>query len=109
MSKYIFELLISPLTISNNCIINYLLTSLIGFFAYKISFGIVGDIGVRGELGSIIHWMIRFVIFVFLWAVCCLLISLFIFINKHIIISLIIFIIFMLVFYFYNKKNIKQG
>lgn len=74
MKKMLFELLISPLSISDNYFVNSIVIALIGFIAYKIAFKIVGDIGVRGGFGSLLHWTIRLLVFVLLWGSCCLVI-----------------------------------
>lgn len=65
--SFIFEYLISPYEISDNPIMNYLLITIVGLCAFYIAFYLVGKIGARGELGSILHWTIRFVVFVILF------------------------------------------
>lgn len=86
MKKMFFELLISPLTISDNYFVNYIIIGLIGFVAFKVAFKIVGDIGLFGEVGSILHWIIRFVTFFLLWFVCCMITEITKFIISHIVI-----------------------
>ncbi|MDE6141507.1 MAG: hypothetical protein K2G03_02785 [Bacilli bacterium] len=90
MKKMIFQLLISPLTISDNYFVNYVLISLVGFIADIVAFKSVGDIGVRGEIGSLLHWMIRLVVFMVLWFVCCVTIIIARFIIKHVTFLLIL-------------------
>lgn len=82
----VFELLTSPLTISNNYFVNSIIIGLIGVIAFKVAFKIVGDIGLFGEVGSILHWIIRFVTFFLLWFACCTVIEIAKFIISHIII-----------------------
>lgn len=86
MKKMVFELLTSPLTISNNYFVNSIIIGLIGVIAFKVAFKIVGDIGLFGEVGSILHWIIRFVTFFLLWFACCTVIEITKFIISHIII-----------------------
>lgn len=81
-----FELLTSPLTISDNYFVNYIIIGLIGFVAFKVAFKIVGDIGLFGEVGSILHWIIRFVVFFLLWFVCCIVMKITKFIISHIVV-----------------------
>ena len=90
MKKIVFELLISPLTISDNYFVNSIIMFLLGFVAFKIAFKIVGDIGVRGEFGSLLHWTIRFVVFLLLWIFCCISVITTKFIMKHILFLLVI-------------------
>ena len=82
----IFELLTSPLTISNNYFVNSIIIGLIGFVAFKVAFKIVGDIGLFGEVGSILHWIIRFVVFFLLWFVCCIVTKITKFIISYIVV-----------------------
>jgi len=107
MIKVIFNLLISPLTISNNYLFNYLVTSLIGFIAFKIAFKVVGDIGFRGEMGSIMHWIIRFIVFLALWFICCCAFFLIKFIYHHILLVTLLttFIFFIIMLRKISCKN----
>lgn len=82
----LFELLTSPLTISDNYFVNYIIMGLIGFIAFKVAFKIVGDIGLFGEVGSILHWIIRIVVFFLLWFVCCIVAKITKFIISHIVV-----------------------
>ncbi len=89
MKKMVFELLTSPLTISDNYFVNAIIMGLIGIIAFKVAFRIVGDIGLFGEVGSILHWIIRFVTFFLLWFAYCTAIEITKFIISHIIISVL--------------------
>lgn len=91
MKKMIFELLTSPLTISNNYFANSIIIGLIGVIAFKVAFKIVGDIGLFGEVGSILHWIIRFVTFFLLWFACWIVIEITKFIISHIIIISVLY------------------
>lgn len=86
MKKMFFELLTSPLTISDNYFVNTIIIGLIGIIAFKVAFKIVGDIGLFGEVGSVLHWIIRFVTFFLLWFACCIVIEITKFIISHIIV-----------------------
>lgn len=90
MKRMLFELLVSPLSISDNYFVNYIVIALIGLIAFKVAFKIVGDIGVRGGIGSLLHWTIRIITFVLIWGFCCLAISAVKFIIEHIVLSSII-------------------
>lgn len=107
MKKMLFELLISPLSISDNYVVNSIVIALIGFLAYKIAFKIVGDIGVRGGLGSLLHWIIRLLLFVLLWGSCCIAVIATKFVISHIVfISILVVglgLILLLSKYIYNR------
>ena len=62
--KDLFGILTSQLSITDNIITNYILIAIVGFIAYKLAFFLVGETGVRGGLGSILHWTIRFFVLV---------------------------------------------
>ena len=93
LKKILFELLISPLTISNNYYLNSMTIGLIGIVAFKIAFKIVGNIGIRGEIGSLLHWIIRFLVFILLWVLCCLVVNIVKFVINHLFLLLTIFIV----------------
>lgn len=86
MKKMFFELLTSPLTISDNYFVNYIIIGLIGIIAFKVAFKIVGDIGLFGEVGATLHWIIRFVTFFLLWFVSFIVTEITKFIISHIVI-----------------------
>lgn len=65
MYKFLFELLTDPLSLPINPIWEYIILSIIGVIAFKIAW----NESPGGPLGSLIHWTIRFVVFVSLWFV----------------------------------------
>ena len=72
MKKMLFKLLVSPLSISDDYYLNYFIMAIIGLIAFKVAFKLVGNLGVRGGIGSLLHWTIRFLVFISLWGSCCL-------------------------------------
>lgn len=97
MKKLIFELLTSPLTVSDNYFVDSIIIGLIGIIAFKVAFKIVGDIGLFGEFGSILHWIIRFVTLFLLWFACSVFIGVTKFIISHIIVILVLCCSFIIV------------
>jgi len=91
LKKIIFDLLTSPLNVSDNYLIDYIIMAMIGFVAFKMAFKIVGDTGIRGEVGSILHWSIRCVLFLLLWFLCSIIISVVKYVTEHTLLSLILF------------------
>lgn len=100
MNHIIFELLISPFTTFDNYFVGYIIMAFLSMFAFRVAFKIVGNIGVRGEFGSFLHWVTRLSVFAWLWFCCCIIISLIKFIMKHIILVLIIFMLLIISFLF---------
>ena len=83
--KPLFEYFTSDLFVFDNCLHNYILISIIGFISYIIAFKSVGkfyDIGlITGKsIGSIIHWSIRFIVFLMLFKVSNVIIKVIMFI-----------------------------
>lgn len=107
MQKFIFDLITSPLSLFENPFYNYIAMAIIGIVAYKIAFSIVGKLGLRGKSGSIVHWAIRFVVFCFIWLVCCLAIVLITFVidNWVFIIISIILLLIICILNIYAKKT----
>ena len=70
--KSLFESIIGQFSISDNVIYNYVVMALIGAIAYRIAFRTVGtlyrqDIIDGGFVGSLLHWLIRLIVFVALF------------------------------------------
>lgn len=107
MKKFLFDLITSPLSLFENPIHNYIAMAIIGFIAFKIAFAIVGKLGLRGEAGSIAHWIIRFFVLIFIWLICCIVIWLISFIinNWIIITNSAILLIIVYVLKIYANKN----
>lgn len=83
MKKLFFELLVSPLAISGNYYLNSIIMALIGLIAFRIAFKVVGDLGFRGGIGSLFHWIIRFFIFGILWLLCSIALKIGLFVINH--------------------------
>lgn len=107
MKKILFDLITSPFFIFENPICDYVVLAIIGYIAYKVAFCTVGDLGLRGEAGSIAHWIIRFFVFVFICFICCVAITLITFIiNNWIIITIsAILLLVIYVLKIYANKN----
>ena len=102
MKKFLFDLITSPLSLFENPIHNYIAMAIIGFISFKIAFAIVGELGLRGEAGSIVHWIIRLFVFAFMWFICCVAITLITFIINNWIV-IIISVILILIIYCLKK------
>lgn len=102
MKKFIFDLITSPFSLFENPFYDYLAMALIGYIAYKIAFGIVGELGFRGEAGSIAHWTIRFVVMSLIWLACCIIIKVITFVINNWLVT-IISVIMLLVIYILKK------
>lgn len=109
MKKFLFELITSPFSLFENPIYDYIVMAIIGYIAYKVAFGAVGDLGLRGEVGSIVHWIIRFFVLMFIWLICCIVIWLVKFVvNNWLIITIsviLLLIVYILKLYAKNNPN----
>jgi len=98
MKGFIFDLITSPLSLFENPIHNYIAMALIGAVAFAIAFRVVGELGLRGEAGSIAHWIIRFLVFVFIWLLCCIAIKIITFIMNNWLVVVISIVLLLIVF-----------
>ena len=107
MKKTIFDLIIASFSLFENPIYNYISMTIIGLIAFKLAFGIVGKSELRGEAGSIVHWIIRFLAFVFIWFVCSILIKLITFIMNNWLVVIISCLLLLLIYVLkiYSKNN----
>lgn len=98
MKSFIFDLITSPLSLFENPIHNYIAMALIGVVAFGIAYRAVGELGLRGEAGSIAHWIIRFFVFVFIWLFCCIVIKIITFIMNNWLVVIISIVLLLIVF-----------
>lgn len=104
--KAIFEIMTLPFSLFENPLLDYGVMTIIGAIAFRVAWDLTGEIGIRGELGSIIHWTIRIMVFVFVWAIISAIIWLVLFvINNWIFFVIIALLITKLKVMFYISKN----
>ena len=74
MMKFIFELLTSPLGLPIPWYIEYIILLVVNTVAFELAFAAVGELYsdsiIHGKkTGSVLHWIIRILAFLVLWAV----------------------------------------
>ena len=109
--KELFGILTSQLSITDNIITNSILITIVGFIAYKSAFFLEGETGVRGGLGSILHWTIRFFVFVALVYIIKAVIFVYLFLTSisifyYISLTLLIILILLIKNAIENKESI---
>ena len=67
--KFFFELVTSPFGLPISPLYEYLLLAAIGLIAFWIAYGLAGLYGSTSGERKFLHWIIRFVVFVALWAI----------------------------------------
>lgn len=110
MKKFIFDLITASFSLFENPIYNYIAMTIIGFIAFKFAFGIVDELGLKKEAGSIAHWIIRLLAFVFIWLACSILIKLITFIMNNWLVVIISCLLLLLIYVLkiYSKSNPKS-
>lgn len=73
----IFEIMTYPLSVINNPLLDFIFMSIIGAASFVIAWNFVGDIDVRGKLGSIIHWIVRLFSIIILCSVVSLIVKIY--------------------------------
>jgi len=75
MIKLLHELLTNTLTspfhLPINPLYEFIAFLLIGAVAFRIAWNAVGRLHVRGQAGSDLHWIIRIIAYIVLWAIIC--------------------------------------
>ncbi len=66
---FLYNFLTMPIGLPINPLYSWLIMAVIGVMAFWIAYGAVGKLGLRGDAGSVAHWIIRFVVFVLLWGI----------------------------------------
>lgn len=80
--KLLYEILTYPLTVIENPLIDLILLSILALVSFKVSWNIVGNTGIRGFFGSVLHWTIRIVSMFILTAILSFVIKVGIFLYK---------------------------
>lgn len=88
--KRLYELLTYPLSVIEDPFWNFVLLIIIGSISFIIAWNFVGETGMRGEAGSILHWTIRIIVMFALCIITSLIIKLIVFVYS---IPLVIWII----------------
>lgn len=94
MYKVIFDLITDPLGLPIPALYEYMIMFAIGIIAYVLAYRLTGrfmsngDIG-RGEEASLVHWIIRIVIYILLWALTRIGIVVYRFVVDNVVVSII--------------------
>lgn len=94
--KQIFDILIDPLGLPINCILEYVILGVIGEIAYRKAYSYIGELYrrkiIRGKTeGKIAHWISRFLVYVPLWAAVRFLIFVVGWVKTNLLAAIIIF------------------
>ena len=86
--SFCFEQLTDPLSLPLDPITEYIILALLGLLAFKLAYGLVGDMYdsdiISGSIiGSFFHWLLRGIIFVVLWGITNAAITVYNFIAEH--------------------------
>lgn len=86
--SFIFDRLTDPLGLPISAFWEYVILLVIASVAYSIAFSIVGDMYNGGSIsssgvGSFLHWLIRLIVFVVIWAITYGIITLVKWITAH--------------------------
>jgi len=60
--KQLYELLTFPLSVIEDPFWDFVLLTIIGSISFIIAWNFVGETGIRGKAGSILHWTIRIIV-----------------------------------------------
>lgn len=93
MLSFIFDILTDPLGLPICALWEYIILLIINGIAYAVAYSIVGDMysfsGISSSTaGKVLHWIIRFIVFVIIWAITYVVIVLVKWITAHWVIAL---------------------
>lgn len=80
--KQLYELLTYPLSVIEDPFWDFVLLTIIGSISFIIAWNFVGETGIRGKAGSILHWTIRIIVMFVLCMITSLIIKLIAFIYS---------------------------
>lgn len=80
--KQLYELLTYSLSIIEDPFWDFVLLTIIGSVSFIIAWNFVGETGIRGKVGSILHWIVRIIVMFALCLITSLIIKLILFIYN---------------------------
>ena len=80
--KNLYELLTYPLSVIEDPFWDWVLLAIIGSVSFAVAWNFVGETGIRGRAGSILHWTIRLIVTFLLSIITSLFIKLIVFIYN---------------------------
>ena len=64
---FLYDLVTMPIGLPINPFYSWVIMAVLGAMAFVIAYNAVGKLGLRGDAGSVAHWIIRLVVFFLLW------------------------------------------
>lgn len=116
--KQLYEMLTYSLSIIEDPFWDFVLMTIIGSLAFIVAWNFIGETGIRGKAGSILHWTVRIIVMFLLCLITSLVIKLVIFIYNiplvtwlaiGIAVLLILLIVIVLKFTLFSKKEKKKN
>lgn len=98
--KLIYWVIENTTTITGNPITDLFIIAILALIAFVVAWNFVGEIGIRGPFGSLIHWTVRIIVFLSLSYLIILLIKIYNFIvsvPQEFWIGIFVFIIFIII------------
>lgn len=116
MLKVLFNYLTGSFSLLENPMNDYVLMAIIGFFSFIIAYSAVGwfysNHFISGRsLGSVLHWLIRIIVFIFIYFFVATMIRVYIWLQQIpivVIYSVVAIIIIGILFYFYTSWKKEQ-
>ena len=66
---FLYNFVTMPIGLPINPFYSWVIMAVLGAMAFVIAYNAVGKLGLRGDAGSVAHWIIRFTVFVLLWGI----------------------------------------
>ena len=114
--SFCFDQFTDPFSLPLEPITEYIILAFIGFLAFTLSYELVGSMYgadvIRGSiLGSIFHWIFRFVMFVSLWGLANGVIAVYRFIAEHwvILLGALVGALLLVAAFFLTRQFVKQN
>lgn len=98
--KFIYGIIENTTTITGNAVTDLFVIAVLASIAFVVAWNFVGEIGIRGPFGSLIHWVVRIIVFLSLSYLVILLIKIYNFVVSvphELWIGILVFIIFILI------------
>ena len=107
--KQIYELITYPLSVIENPFYDSILLTIIGMISFAIAWNFVRESGIRGKVGSILHWTVRLFVMIILTSMVSIFIKIGIYLYNNLIkVYTIIFLIIMIIGMLFAIKQRKK-
>lgn len=112
--KQLYEFLTYPLTVIDDPILDFIFITVLGSISFIVAWNFVGENGIRGKAGAVLHWNIRIIVMFVLSTITSILIKCALFLynmpkEEWVIVGILFLVLIIMGIIMKFKKREKQS